>query len=84
MEAEPPPSPYLTPDFGKEDPFEILGKAVRCLPCPRTLGTLCGVAAWGPPQPCLLPALPSRAAGSCSWLVACPVAFELLFHCKQG
>ncbi|NWH80224.1 MYLK2 kinase, partial [Piaya cayana] len=23
-EAEPPPSPYLTPDFGKEDPFEIL------------------------------------------------------------
>ncbi|POI26664.1 hypothetical protein CIB84_009587 [Bambusicola thoracicus] len=22
--AEPPPSPYLTPDFGKEDPFEIL------------------------------------------------------------
>ncbi|KAM7091060.1 LOW QUALITY PROTEIN: myosin light chain kinase 2, skeletal/cardiac muscle [Ciconia maguari] len=24
MEAEPPPSPYLTPDFGKEDPFEIL------------------------------------------------------------
>lgn len=25
--AEPPPSPYLTPDFGKEDPFEILGKA---------------------------------------------------------
>ncbi|NXB12481.1 MYLK2 kinase, partial [Cnemophilus loriae] len=24
MGAEPPPSPYLTPDFGKEDPFEIL------------------------------------------------------------
>ncbi|NXS25389.1 MYLK2 kinase, partial [Mystacornis crossleyi] len=24
MEANPPPSPYLTPDFGKEDPFEIL------------------------------------------------------------
>ncbi|NXW02916.1 MYLK2 kinase, partial [Fregetta grallaria] len=24
MDAEPPPSPYLTPDFGKEDPFEIL------------------------------------------------------------
>uniref|UniRef100_A0A8C9EN40 Myosin light chain kinase 2, skeletal/cardiac muscle n=1 Tax=Pavo cristatus TaxID=9049 RepID=A0A8C9EN40_PAVCR len=24
MVAEPPPSPYLTPDFGKEDPFEIL------------------------------------------------------------
>ncbi|NWW81291.1 MYLK2 kinase, partial [Climacteris rufus] len=24
MEAKPPPSPYLTPDFGKEDPFEIL------------------------------------------------------------
>ncbi|NXQ93803.1 MYLK2 kinase, partial [Sagittarius serpentarius] len=24
QEAEPPPSPYLTPDFGKEDPFEIL------------------------------------------------------------
>ncbi|KAM6404380.1 myosin light chain kinase 2, skeletal/cardiac muscle [Rhynochetos jubatus] len=24
MESEPPPSPYLTPDFGKEDPFEIL------------------------------------------------------------
>ncbi|XP_009091484.3 myosin light chain kinase 2, skeletal/cardiac muscle [Serinus canaria] len=23
-EAKPPPSPYLTPDFGKEDPFEIL------------------------------------------------------------
>ncbi|KAM9284763.1 myosin light chain kinase 2, skeletal/cardiac muscle [Morus bassanus] len=23
-EAEPPPSPYLTPDFGKDDPFEIL------------------------------------------------------------
>ncbi|NWQ82857.1 MYLK2 kinase, partial [Columbina picui] len=23
-EAEPPPSPFLTPDFGKEDPFEIL------------------------------------------------------------
>ncbi|NXJ83220.1 MYLK2 kinase, partial [Trogon melanurus] len=23
-EAGPPPSPYLTPDFGKEDPFEIL------------------------------------------------------------
>ncbi|NWZ37390.1 MYLK2 kinase, partial [Brachypodius atriceps] len=23
-EANPPPSPYLTPDFGKEDPFEIL------------------------------------------------------------
>ncbi|XP_040432253.1 myosin light chain kinase 2, skeletal/cardiac muscle [Cygnus olor] len=23
-EGEPPPSPYLTPDFGKEDPFEIL------------------------------------------------------------
>ncbi|NXE57828.1 MYLK2 kinase, partial [Casuarius casuarius] len=23
-ETEPPPSPYLTPDFGKEDPFEIL------------------------------------------------------------
>ncbi|NXO01002.1 MYLK2 kinase, partial [Rhinopomastus cyanomelas] len=23
-EAEPPPSPYLTPDFKKEDPFEIL------------------------------------------------------------
>ncbi|NWX44877.1 MYLK2 kinase, partial [Steatornis caripensis] len=23
-EVEPPPSPYLTPDFGKEDPFEIL------------------------------------------------------------
>ncbi|NWX93947.1 MYLK2 kinase, partial [Nothoprocta pentlandii] len=23
-EAEPPASPYLTPDFGKEDPFEIL------------------------------------------------------------
>ncbi|NXS76658.1 MYLK2 kinase, partial [Pandion haliaetus] len=23
-EAEPPPSPYLTTDFGKEDPFEIL------------------------------------------------------------
>ncbi|KAM4649641.1 myosin light chain kinase 2, skeletal/cardiac muscle [Amazona ochrocephala] len=23
-EAEPPPSPYLTPDFGKEDAFEIL------------------------------------------------------------
>ncbi|XP_071615800.1 myosin light chain kinase 2, skeletal/cardiac muscle [Heliangelus exortis] len=22
--AEPPPSPYLTPDFGREDPFEIL------------------------------------------------------------
>lgn len=26
-ELEPPPSPYLTPDFGKEDPFSILGKA---------------------------------------------------------
>uniref|UniRef100_A0A8C3KU55 Myosin light chain kinase 2, skeletal/cardiac muscle n=1 Tax=Calidris pygmaea TaxID=425635 RepID=A0A8C3KU55_9CHAR len=24
VQAEPPPSPYLTPDFGKEDPFEIL------------------------------------------------------------
>ncbi|NXK23232.1 MYLK2 kinase, partial [Arenaria interpres] len=24
IQAEPPPSPYLTPDFGKEDPFEIL------------------------------------------------------------
>ncbi|NXE83827.1 MYLK2 kinase, partial [Cochlearius cochlearius] len=24
VEAEPPPSPYLTADFGKEDPFEIL------------------------------------------------------------
>ncbi|NWV07373.1 MYLK2 kinase, partial [Ptilonorhynchus violaceus] len=24
MEAKPPPSPYLTSDFGKEDPFEIL------------------------------------------------------------
>ncbi|NXF49279.1 MYLK2 kinase, partial [Oceanites oceanicus] len=24
MDAEPPPSPYLTPDFGKEDSFEIL------------------------------------------------------------
>ncbi|XP_043383112.1 myosin light chain kinase 2, skeletal/cardiac muscle isoform X2 [Chelonia mydas] len=23
-EVEPPPSPYLTPDFGKEDPFQIL------------------------------------------------------------
>ncbi|XP_065422371.1 myosin light chain kinase 2, skeletal/cardiac muscle [Chrysemys picta bellii] len=23
-ELEPPPSPYLTPDFGKEDPFQIL------------------------------------------------------------
>ncbi|NWV47211.1 MYLK2 kinase, partial [Daphoenositta chrysoptera] len=23
-EAKPPPGPYLTPDFGKEDPFEIL------------------------------------------------------------
>ncbi|KAM7151006.1 myosin light chain kinase 2, skeletal/cardiac muscle [Macrochelys suwanniensis] len=23
-EEEPPPSPYLTPDFGKEDPFQIL------------------------------------------------------------
>ncbi|KAJ7413405.1 myosin light chain kinase 2 [Willisornis vidua] len=23
-EGQPPPSPYLTPDFGKEDPFEIL------------------------------------------------------------
>ncbi|OPJ84994.1 myosin light chain kinase 2, skeletal/cardiac muscle isoform B [Patagioenas fasciata monilis] len=23
-EVEPPPSPFLTPDFGKEDPFEIL------------------------------------------------------------
>ncbi|NXG38177.1 MYLK2 kinase, partial [Dromaius novaehollandiae] len=23
-DTEPPPSPYLTPDFGKEDPFEIL------------------------------------------------------------
>uniref|UniRef100_A0A8C3U442 Myosin light chain kinase 2, skeletal/cardiac muscle n=1 Tax=Catharus ustulatus TaxID=91951 RepID=A0A8C3U442_CATUS len=31
-EAKPPPSPYLTPDFGKEDPFEILGKAMRYLP----------------------------------------------------
>lgn len=37
-EAEPPPSPYLTPDFGKEDPFEILGKAVGHLPCLRTPG----------------------------------------------
>lgn len=39
-EANPPPSPYLTPDFGKEDPFEILGKAMRYLPFPYPPDTL--------------------------------------------
>lgn len=38
-EAKPPPSPYLTPDFGKEDPFEILGKVMRYLPFPYPPGT---------------------------------------------
>lgn len=46
--------------------------------------TLCRVAARGLPWLCPLPALPSRAASSRSWLVTCPVAFELLFHYKQG
>lgn len=54
MEAEPPPSPYLTPDFGKEDPFEILGKAGRCLPCSHALGPSVGWHPWAPPAaiPC--------------------------------
>lgn len=55
-EAKPPPSPYLTPDFGKEDPFEILGKAMRYLPflySPLWSDSL------GTPWPCLLPTLPS-------------------------
>lgn len=66
-EAEPPPSPYLTPDFGKEDPFEILGKAVRCLPYSRTPGPSAG---WQPGVPrgsarCLRcpPVLPAHALG---------------------
>ncbi|NXA03505.1 MYLK2 kinase, partial [Sapayoa aenigma] len=33
-EAKPPPSPYLTPDFGKEDPFEILADDVPPPPAP--------------------------------------------------
>lgn len=76
-EGEPPPSPYLTPDFGKEDPFEILGKAapppspVLCALSPARWrwhpGTLHGAAAQGS---AMSPPLPSRDAGSCSWLVA--------------
>ncbi|NXE88688.1 MYLK2 kinase, partial [Menura novaehollandiae] len=34
MEAKPPPSPYLTPDFGKEDPFEILADDIPPPPAP--------------------------------------------------
>ncbi|NXD98099.1 MYLK2 kinase, partial [Chaetorhynchus papuensis] len=33
-EAKPPPSPYLTSDFGKEDPFEILADDVPPPPAP--------------------------------------------------
>lgn len=42
-EAEPPLSPYLTPDFGKEDPFEILGKAA---PAPSPLLWALSSAQW--------------------------------------
>ncbi|NWV18143.1 MYLK2 kinase, partial [Origma solitaria] len=33
-EAKPPQSPYLTPDFGKEDPFEILADDIPPPPAP--------------------------------------------------
>lgn len=35
-------------------------------------------------SPMALPGLSPHAAASSSWLVACPAASELLFHCKQG
>ncbi|NWX20427.1 MYLK2 kinase, partial [Aegotheles bennettii] len=56
--AEPPPSPYLTPDFGKEDPFEILGKArgARLVLAPRD--PPCGSTLGSPPAP------PAHALGS--------------------
>lgn len=73
-EAEPPPSPYLTPDFGKEDPFEILGKAAPP-PSPPCSGLCPQPGGGGTPGPPFLgsatsPPLPSWAASFCSWLVA--------------
>lgn len=47
-EGNPPQSPYLTPDFGKEDAFEILGKAFSLFP--RALWS----DSQGTPWPCLL------------------------------
>lgn len=67
-EAKPPPSPYLTPDFGKEDPFEILGKAMWYPPFPHPLDALWGDSL-GTPWPCLLPSvLPAPVLGlSLAW-----------------
>lgn len=65
-EAEPPPSPFLTPDFGKEDPFEILGKALCSLPCPRTPGPFVGWQTGVPHGPAC--AVPLRC---CLKLLAC-------------
>lgn len=87
-EAEPPPSPYLTPDFGKEDPFEILGKAAPP-PQPPVLWALSSARwRWHPGTTFLGVCHVSAAAllGRQLLLLARgpPAAFELRFHCKQG